>query len=50
MAGATREAEERLLQARTRNELLARVKAECEMWKERAMRAEERPDKEQTAQ
>lgn len=48
MAGATREAEERLLQAR--NELLARVKAECEMWKERAMRAEERPDKEQTAQ
>lgn len=45
-ARATREAEESLLQAR--NGLFARVEAECEMWKERAMRAEERLDKEQT--
>lgn len=45
-ARATRKAEESLLEAR--NQLLARVEAECEMWKERAMRAEERLDKEQT--
>lgn len=45
-ARATREAEESLLQVR--NELFARVEAECEIWKERAMRAEERLDKEQT--
>lgn len=45
-ARATREAEESLLQAR--NQLLARIEAECKMWKKRAMRAEERLDKEQT--
>ena len=44
-ARAAKEAEKGLLEAR--NEL-AQVQAECQMWKDRATRAEETFDKEQT--
>lgn len=44
-ARATREAEKGILE--TKNELI-QVQAECQMWKDRAKRAEESLDKEQT--
>lgn len=43
---ASREAEEGFLKAR--NELLAEIQVECQIWKDRARRAEEALDKEQT--
>lgn len=45
-ARATREAEAGFLKAR--NELIDEIRAECQMWKDRARRAEEALDKEQT--
>lgn len=45
-ARATREAEEGLLKAR--NELIAEIRAECQVWKDRARGAEEALHKEQT--
>lgn len=45
-AKAAKEAEAGLLKAR--NELLAQIQAECQVWKDRARRAEEALDKEQT--
>lgn len=43
---ATREAEEDLLEGK--NELLAQVQVECQMWKDRARKAEETLEKDQT--